>query len=213
MTEVTLELMRQYLERFGWSRYQLADEPYEKEGLIRTGWRSSPEHEGYSLIIDPMVEKGCLSFKVPQLFQAPLESTPKDRLGDLCLAMSFINYRLMLGKFAYDPADGEVRFSVDVPIDKNTFTYEQFAHTLEFVIRAVEKHVPQLQRIVSGEESVQQLVEERTKEYDEARGAFADMLRQMLEALERERGGTGGKGGEGEGQETEGGDQDPPSKL
>lgn len=70
-TRVTLKLMRQYLERFGWHRYKAVEEPTEKEGIIYTGWRSSPEEEGFSLSIDPMVEKNCLSFRVPKILVAP----------------------------------------------------------------------------------------------------------------------------------------------
>jgi hypothetical protein len=132
MASVTLQMLKGYLERFGWSRYQAVDEPFEQEGLIHTGWRSSEADEGYTMTIDPMVERNCLSFKVVRILSAPLDSTPRERLSDLWLAMSYINYRIILGKFAYDPSDGEVRFSVNVPIDQNTFTYEQFTHTMEW---------------------------------------------------------------------------------
>ena len=150
MASVTLQMMKDYLERFGWSRYQAVDELFEQEGLIRTGWRSSAEEEGYVMTIDPMVEKGCLSFKAVQVLSAPLDSTPRERLSDLWLAMTYINYRIILGKFAYDPRDGEVRFSVDVPIDQNTFSYGQFTHTMGVVIKTVERYVPELRRIVAG---------------------------------------------------------------
>ncbi|MFN3422814.1 MAG: hypothetical protein ACK40X_13965, partial [Armatimonadota bacterium] len=78
-TQVTLDLMRQYLERFGWSRYKAVEEPMEKEGIIYTGWRSSPKEESFSLTIDPMVEKNCLSFRVPKILTAPLDTTPAER--------------------------------------------------------------------------------------------------------------------------------------
>jgi hypothetical protein len=32
MASVTLQMLKGYLERFGWSRYQAVDEPYEQEG-------------------------------------------------------------------------------------------------------------------------------------------------------------------------------------
>ena len=37
MASVTLQMLKGYLERFGWSRYQAVDEPFEQEGLIHTG--------------------------------------------------------------------------------------------------------------------------------------------------------------------------------
>ncbi|GBC93999.1 hypothetical protein HRbin15_02504 [bacterium HR15] len=190
MTQVTLQMMREYLERFGWSRYQAVDEPFEKEGMIRTGWRSSEAAEGYVMSIDPMVEKGCLSFKVHQVLSAPLDSTPRDRLSDLWLAMSYLNYRIILGKFSYDPRDGEVRFSVDMPIDENTFTYEQFTHTMGVAIKTVEQYAPRLQAIAKGEQTAQQFIEQDLEgDIRQMREAFGGLLRELLAALESESGG------------------------
>ncbi len=31
MAQVTLQMLKDYLERFGWSRYKAVDEPFEKE--------------------------------------------------------------------------------------------------------------------------------------------------------------------------------------
>jgi hypothetical protein len=187
MASVTLQMLKGYLERFGWSRYQAVDEPYEQEGLIHTGWRSSEADEGYTMTIDPMVERNCLSFKVVRILSAPLDSTPRERLSDLWLAMSYINYRIILGKFAYDPSDGEVRFSVDVPIDQNTFTYEQFTHTMRVAIEMAERYAPILRRIVAGELTAEQFIaEDREGDLRQLREAFGGFLRGLLEALERE---------------------------
>ncbi len=76
MASVTLQMLKGYLERFGWSRYQAVDELFEQECLIRTSWRSSEADEGYTMIIDPMVERNYLSFKVVRILSAPLDSTP-----------------------------------------------------------------------------------------------------------------------------------------
>ncbi len=92
MSQVTLKMLTDYLERFGWSRYKAVEEPFEQEGIIHTGWRRSEDHEGYTLTIDPIVEKQSLSFKVPKLLHAPIDETPADRLNGLLLAMGYINY-------------------------------------------------------------------------------------------------------------------------
>jgi len=96
MSNITLRMLAGYLERFGWNRYQAVNEPHEKEGIIYTGWRSSEEVESHLLTIDPMVEKGCLSFRVPKILEAPMDENP-ERLADLNLAMGFINYRRSIG--------------------------------------------------------------------------------------------------------------------
>ncbi len=186
MSNITLKMLTEYLEQFGWSRYQAVDEPFEKEGIIYTGWHSSAEEEGYKMTIDPMVEKGCLSFRVPKLLMAPLEENP-ERLDDLTLAIGYINYRIILGKFAYDPRDGEVRFSVDVPIDENTFTFAQFVHTMGVVIKTVERYAPKLQDIWRGRLTARAFIQEDIgAEMGQLHSAMIGLLRELLEALERE---------------------------
>jgi len=185
-TQVTLELLKGYLERFGWSRYKVVDEPFEKEGVIYTGWRSSEEAEGYNMAIDPMVEKNCLSFRVPKILMAPRDTTPTERLAELLMAMGFINYRIILGKFAYDPRDGEVRFSVDVPIDENDLSYEQFQHCLGVAVKMVEEYAPKLKAIAAGEKTAQEFIDEELGGEAEAVAAFGQILRELLERLEQE---------------------------
>ena len=185
-TRVTLELLKGYLERFGWSRYKAVDEPFEKEGIIYTGWRSSEEAEGYNMVIDPMVEKNCLSFRVPKVLVAPRDTTPTEQLADLLVAMGFINYRIILGKFAYDPRDGEVRFSVDMPIDENDLSYEQFQHCLGVTLKMVEEYAPKLKAIVAGEKTAQQFLEEELRGEAEVAAALGQALRELLERLDQE---------------------------
>jgi hypothetical protein len=185
-TQVTLELLKGYLERFGWSRYKAVDEPLEKEGIIYTGWRSSEAAEGYTMAIDPMVEKNCLSFRVPKVLVAPRGTTPAERLAELLMAMGFINLRIILGKFAYDPRDGEVRFSVDVPIDENDLSYEQFQHCILVVVKTVEEYAPKLKAIAAGEKTAQQFLEEELGSEAEMAAAFGQLLRELLERLGQE---------------------------
>lgn len=128
-----------------WS-YEAVDEPFEKEGLIRTAW----EHGGveYRLTIDPIVEKGVLCFRVSEIFKAPISPYSADAVARMWGAMCYINYRIILGKFSYDPRDGEVRFSIDIPIDDGEFTEKQFDHTLRVCVQMVEEYAPKLKDIV-----------------------------------------------------------------
>lgn len=134
-----------------------------------------------------MIEKNCLSFRVPKVLVAPRDTTPAERLADLLLAMGFINYRIILGKFAYDPRDGEVRFSVDIPIDENDLSYERFQHCLGAAVTCVEEYVPKLKAIVAGEKTAQQFLDEELAEEAEMTAAFGQLLRELLERLEQER--------------------------
>ncbi len=179
---VTVELMRTYLERFGWSRYEIVDEPYEAEGLLRTGWRSHPEVEGFTLVIDPMVERECLSFRVIEVLSAPSELTDPEAHYQLMQALAFLNYLLIIGKFGYDPRDGEIRFSIDLPIDANTLTYEQFVHCLRVAILSTERYAPLLEAVRDGdmdfEEFQRKCQEEPVREVMQA-------LRELLDEIDR----------------------------
>jgi hypothetical protein len=90
--------------------------------------------------------------------------------------------QLILGKFAYDPRDGEVRFSVDVPIDENDLSYEQFQHCILVVVKTVEEYAPKLKAIAAGEKTAQQLLEEELG----SEAAFGQLLRELLERLGQE---------------------------
>jgi hypothetical protein len=153
-----MEQLTKYLEQFGWKHYKPEEEETEEEGIIYTGWRSSPETSGFNLSIDPMVEKNCLSFRVHRLVEAPRDNTAPDRLADLLMVLGWVNYRIILGKFSYDPRDGEVRFSVDVPIDDNDFNYAQFEHTLGVIINTAETWEPNLKALMAGEKGLDELL-------------------------------------------------------
>jgi hypothetical protein len=161
---VSIEVLTEYLEKFGWKHYNAANEPGEEEGIIYTGWRSSSETRSYDMSIDPMVEKNCLSFRVYRVVEAPWDNTPPDRLADLLTVLNWVNFRIILGKFGYDVSDGEVRFSIDLPIDENDLTYAQFHHAMGVIINTVETWDPHLQAILAGEETLQEVLVESARE-------------------------------------------------
>ncbi len=151
MAEVTVNMIQKYLKKHGWQKFEAQQESGEKEGLVLTGWESPISTEPNVLVIDPMVEKHLVHFFVPEMASAPIDRTPSNRLQELLLAIGALNYRLLLGKFAYDPSDGEVRFSVVVPTDQSTFTYEQFEHCLEVIVMSVDLYLPIIKKIIGGE--------------------------------------------------------------
>lgn len=182
---VSMDTLTEYLERFGWRHYKAANEPAEKEGIIYTSWRSS-ETDSFDMSIDPMVEKNCLSFRVYRVVVAPWDSTPPDRLANILTALNWVNYRIILGKFGYDLSDGEIRFSVDVPVDESEFTYAQFEHSMGVTINTVQTWRPRLQALLDGEASLEQTLLEDARESG-APDDFVDRLQGVLGA----RGGWG----------------------
>ncbi|MCS6873491.1 MAG: YbjN domain-containing protein [Pyrinomonadaceae bacterium] len=159
-SRVTLELIKHYLEKFGWDRYASIGESTEKEGLVITGWQSSSDSEKYGLFIDPVVEKGVLLFRVPEVFNL----SDSEKLEDLLKALNFINHRIILGKFTYDPVSCKVAFSLNVSIQGGTVTYEQFQHCLLATIITVEKHAQKLREIAEGKKNADEFISDEIKE-------------------------------------------------
>lgn len=151
-TQVTLELLKAYLERAGMQGYQ-------KEERIYTGWQIKPG-QGYTTIIRVHPDKNVVSFVVPDVLTVPPLLYPPERLRDFLMALHFLNYELVLGKFSYDPRDGEVRFEIFVPVDETTLTFDQFAHCIKAMLATVETEVPKLKAMLEGKKSLHEFLQE-----------------------------------------------------
>lgn len=179
-TQVTVKLLTEHLEKFGWKYYQVYKEMGEKEGGISTSWRTADDRV-YRMTIDPIAERNCVSFKVLQLAQAPWDSTPPEVLRDLLTVMAWVNHDILLGKFCYDIRSGEVLLSVDIPTDDSTLTYTQFEHTMHILLSMAEKWSPRLQALLRGEQSLDELILARAGDV----GAPEEFLAQLRQALQR----------------------------
>jgi hypothetical protein len=158
--DVTLKRIGEYLKKFGWENFQEVQEPGEKEGLILTGWSMSGG-ERHRVAIDPIVEKGAVVLQAREVAKAPPDSTAADRLNGLLLAMSALNYGMILGSWGFDPSDGEVVFKVTLSIQKGDLDYEDFERALKILIGAVELHGSGLKEIVEGAKTAQEVIATR----------------------------------------------------
>jgi hypothetical protein len=139
-----------HLQKFGWQKYQALPELGEQEGVVMTGWSVDPASGNHVLAIDPIVEKNALQFRARNVLSAPPDSTSADRLSGLLLAMSALNYKLIIGSWGYDPRDGEVLFRFGLPLHTKSLSYEDFEHCLNVVIAAVEVDGAKLKEVVNG---------------------------------------------------------------
>lgn len=175
MSNVTVKTLEVYLRRFGWSHYKVISQESEKEGMILTGW-GAPGGRQYVLLIDPITEKNGLIFYIPKILIAPPNTTPSNYLLELLMALGQINYQIILGKFCYDPRDGEVRFSLTMPTDKSELSYEQFKHCMDVVISTMERYHTLLEKILRGEKTHRDLGEA---------DILLEILRRLLDDLAR----------------------------
>ncbi len=156
--KVTTDLIEKYLDKYGWEKHHSIDEPGEREGVVVTGWVSTRAPDGFMLFIDPIVEKDYIYFKVNDIARAPTDATPSDRLRDLLVAISAINYKLILGCFAYDPSDGELVFKFAIPVASDDLRYEDFERCLRALTISVEGHTDDFRAIIDGTKTAQDVM-------------------------------------------------------
>ena len=156
---VSTHLIEKYLDRHGWPKHAAIDESHERVGLVRTGWTSPLASDGHRLIIDPMVEKDMLQFSVRDIATAPTDATPNDRLSALLLVISAINYKLIMGGFAYDPSDGEIVFKLGIPIASDDFRFEDFERCLSVITVAVDLYADNLRGVIEGTKTAQDVLD------------------------------------------------------
>jgi hypothetical protein len=155
--DVTLKRIGEYLKRFGWENFQEIGEPGEKEGIILTGW-GVPGGESHKVAIDPIVEKGVLVIQARDVFKAPPDSTAADRLNGLLLAMSALNYKMILGSWGFDPSDGEVIYRITLSIEGGNLEYSSFERAMRVLMSAVEIQGGGLKEILAGTKSAQEVI-------------------------------------------------------
>ena len=138
-TLVTLDALARYLDRDEW-RYDM-----DAEGsCIRTGFRG--DNATYRAMVLFDAEKQRVRFIVPNylnLVKVKDKSKVLERLMEL-------NMQYILLKFGYDPADGEVRAEIDVPVNDTDMSYEGFRRCLYCLLTAADEEFPEMTRLMWG---------------------------------------------------------------
>jgi hypothetical protein len=138
-TLVTLDTLARYLDRDEW-RYDL-----DPEGsCIRTGFRG--DHATYRAMVLYDSDKQRVRFIVPNYLNlTKVQDKPRilERLMEL-------NMQYILIKFGFDPADGEVRAEIDVPVNDSNISYEGFRRCLYCLLTAVDEEYPEMMRLMWG---------------------------------------------------------------
>ncbi|MEM4235205.1 MAG: YbjN domain-containing protein [Candidatus Methanomethylicaceae archaeon] len=189
------QLIEEYLRNVGFEKSMGFD--LGERGLIFSGWKSEENPEGDHLVIEfrrEPRESSHLSIQILQIFSAPKLTTPSKHLCELWQALCYLNYRLPFGKFGYDPSDGEVRFTVQVPVNPDNYTEEEFKMVIATAVGAVDRYKQRLIDIRDGKQTFEHLYEwdresrekkEEPEESPERLGAMmAQLLRQLADRIE-----------------------------
>ena len=140
-TLVTLDTLARYLDRDEW-RYDM-----DPEGsCIRTGFRG--DNATYRAMILFDAEKQRVRFIVPNYLNL---GKVRDK-GKVLERLMELNMQYILLKFGYDPADGEVRAEIDVPVNDTDLSYEGFRRCLYCLLTAADEEYPEMTRLMWGKD-------------------------------------------------------------
>ena len=155
---VTLELLGQYLKRRGLDKFEVISQPGRPDGVIVLGLVDE-SGVAHPLFIDPKHDKNSLVLHA-RITEASPDTTPTNRLTDLLMVLAALNYRIIIGKWAYDPNDGEVAFRATMPIDGGRLDYAEFDHLLSAVLESVGGYATKVTAVVQGSANVDEILKE-----------------------------------------------------
>jgi len=149
----TLSQLASYLDRRDW-RYQIDRD----NQCIITGVKA--QNLDHFIIILNLSENGeYLQCQAPQIF------TLQDHIykGPFLQTMATIQFQVKMLRLEYDPSDGEVRASIELPLEDSQLTQRQFDRALSGLIQLVDGHaVPRLKKVLAtGNDPGQPSVEEQ----------------------------------------------------
>ena len=91
-----------------------------------------------------------------------------------CLeALMAVNYRIAMGKFGIDLADGEVRLEESVPLANDSITYGQFKLVFGALMQTISMYQSLLPRIIYGNFSVQEALQACEQDFQRDAGSYS----------------------------------------
>lgn len=137
---INLEQLTSYLEQL-----QISHEVQRQEDRILTGFNTN--NVGNLPIIIRLTEEGeFIQFYAPQL----LDIKNSVFKGVALQTMASLSYEMKLVRFEYDAIDGEVRASIELPIEDGTITFKQFQRCLLGLVQIIDnKAMPRLKTVLA----------------------------------------------------------------
>ena len=136
----TLQQVKGYLDEKGF-KYSID----EKKQLIRTGFNmdhyvDSDGDKSVRIVVRLYEDGEFIEVLAPNLY------TYKDGPNALALLQACLiaSWRTKMVQFEYDPSDGEIRATIEVPIEDSTMTSRQFHRILGGLLTFVDKFHPML---------------------------------------------------------------------
>jgi hypothetical protein len=136
---ISIQTIAACLNSFEWRYTQDVE-----KSVIHTGIKAE-NVENFQIMIQVAEEGEFLQIWVPQLLQV------KDHVfkGVLFQTLLHISYQTKLLRFEYDPSDGEVRVSIEIPIEDGNFTERQLWRCLQALAFVDRQVMPRLQAVLA----------------------------------------------------------------
>jgi hypothetical protein len=134
---INLEQLEAYLVEED-LRYQLTDEGFLLTGFATTNYRDPQGRSGVGIAIHVHEDGEYVELTAPNLYDAEAARHPS-ALFEVLLAISM---RTKLLRFEFDPADGEVRGTVECAIEDGTLTKRQFLRMLHGLAESIDRWEP-----------------------------------------------------------------------
>ena len=201
----TLQQVKGYLDEKGF-KYDLD----EKKQLIRTGFNmdnyADSDGDKSVRIVVRLYENGeFIEVLAPNLY------TYKEGPNALALLQACLiaSWHTKMIQFEHDPSDGEIRATIEVPIEDSTLTSRQFHRVLKGLITFVDKFHPMLKGAMDTGKIVP------PEDEDRRMAEVMEMLRRLgPEGLKKVLDGAGqASGGAPAPAESAAGSGEPPAKL
>lgn len=136
----TLSTLARFLDRRNW-RYQI--DPANNR--IITGVQATQVAQ-LGLVLQLSENGEFLQLQAPQILQVPHHLYK----GLLLQTMAHIEYQVKMLRLEYDPTDGEVRASIELPLEDAVLTERQFNRCLEGLVQLVDREaLPRLQTVLA----------------------------------------------------------------
>lgn len=110
-----------------------------------------------------------------------------EHIGVLLPQLLYFNYNTKFGTWEYDPSDGDLRFSVEIPLEDALMTEKQFQRIISMLGTSLD-HIGKIKHILKTGEAPE----------NDISGGMAELMEQFGEFLKEQQQG-GKKGGDSEG--------------
>ncbi|MDX8398475.1 MAG: hypothetical protein R8K49_09195 [Mariprofundaceae bacterium] len=142
---ITYPELKAYLNHLGVSEYYEQKNPQGGIAYIGASFKSGDDDEKPETVFIELQENG----EFLRLFEPQRYSLAGCQYRDAVLQeLLKMNYEMKMLKWEFDPNDGEIRASIELPIEDGTLTLKQFNRALTGLINMMDQSHERIQKVM-----------------------------------------------------------------